>query len=388
MAAPIPAGVRTPRRLTQQLLALVATLPQAQPSLVPRSGSATVGTLGAIKNNLPTLQVRGYEMADRIEIAKKFIEEQRQQRDDIIGAFVEGSVARGEDTKFSDIDLVLVVEGTIQHNEIHVWRDGVFVDSLVVSRETYTDPEQVLQNPFQATHINDALILFDPTEFLTRLQQEVRADFMAPQWLRKRLQFFLTIAQKSVEGTKKAIAASDPLEVCGHGSMILGSIVTIPLLRLGITPSSTRTLAQLGDISKTLYERICALEGSHERSVDEVLALLAPFAEVRSLTEPWLRGDSSEYFIKKVEWMAGNGLHREAFHTMCFLSFLPFSGFGGREKPQLSPEGNSFVISWLEKVGWAGQEVLAAKAQLIEAIMEEMEALVEDLPSSASSTRT
>ena len=89
MAAPIPAGVRTPRRLTQQLLALVATLPQAQPSLVPRSGSATVGTLGAIKNNLPTLQVRGYEMADRIEIAKKFIEEQRQQRDDIIGAFVE-----------------------------------------------------------------------------------------------------------------------------------------------------------------------------------------------------------------------------------------------------------------------------------------------------------
>ena len=179
MAAPIPAGVRTPRRLTQQLLALVATLPQAQPSLVPRSGSATVGTLGAIKNNLPTLQVRGYEMADRIEIAKKFIEEQRQQRDDIIGAFVEGSVARGEDTKFSDIDLVLVVEGTIQHNEIHVWRDGVFVDSLVVSRETYTDPEQVLQNPFQATHINDALILFDPTEFLTRLQQEVRADFMA-----------------------------------------------------------------------------------------------------------------------------------------------------------------------------------------------------------------
>jgi len=129
-----------------------------------------------------------------------------------------------------------------------------------------------------------------------------------------------------------------------------------------------------------LYGRICALEGSSEKSVDEVLSLLAPFAEIGSLTDNWVWRDSSEYFIKKVEWMAKNELHREAFHTMCFLSFFPFS-----EKPQLQPEEYRLVQSWLEKVGWSGKEVLAVKLQLIEAIMEEMEALVVDLPSSASS---
>ena len=50
-------------------------------------------------------------MVDRIEIAKKFIQEQLQKRDDIIGALVVGSVARGEETELSDIDLDLIVEG-------------------------------------------------------------------------------------------------------------------------------------------------------------------------------------------------------------------------------------------------------------------------------------
>jgi predicted nucleotidyltransferase len=45
-------------------------------------------------------------MSDRIEIANKFIEEQRQKRDDIIGAFVVGSVARGEDTEKPSIRCV------------------------------------------------------------------------------------------------------------------------------------------------------------------------------------------------------------------------------------------------------------------------------------------
>ena len=327
-------------------------------------------------------------MADRIEIAHIFIEEQRQQRDDIIGAFVEGSVARGEDTESSDIDLGLVVEGAIQRTVIHAWRDGVLIDSAVQSKEAYTDLEKILQDPFKAIHINDALILYDPTGFLTRLQQEVRAVFMESRWLSKRLQFFLNHAQKGVVGLKKAIAAGDSLEICGNASLILGGVVTIPLLRMGITPSSTRALGQLGGISKALHERICALVGSNEKSVDDALALLAPFAEVGSLTEHSLWRDSSEYLIKKVDWMAKNGLHREAFHTMCFWSFFPFSGFGGSEKPQLQPEGYRLVQSWLEKVGWAGREALAAKLQLIEAIMEEMEALVVDLPSSASSTTT
>ncbi|MBT4498838.1 MAG: nucleotidyltransferase domain-containing protein [Gemmatimonadetes bacterium] len=329
-------------------------------------------------------------MADRIEIAKKFIEEQRQKRDDIIGAVVVGSVARGEDTESSDIDLSLIfeggVEGEIQRSENGTWRDGVLIDSALKSKESYTDLEKILQNPFQATHMNDALILYDPTGFFTQLQQEVRAVFMEPQWLSKRLQFFLKYAQKGVAGFKNAIAAGDPLEICGNACLILGGVVTIPLLRMGKTPSSTRNLAQLGEISKELRERICVLEGSHEKSVDDVLALLAPFSEFGTLNEKSLWGGLSEYLIKKVEWMAKNGLSREAFHTMCFWSFFPFSGFGGREKPQLQPEEYRLVQSWLEKVGWEGKEVLDAKLQMIESIMKEMEELVVDLPSSASST--
>jgi hypothetical protein len=73
---------------------------------------------------------------------------------------------------------------------------------------------------------------------------------------------------------------------------------------------------------------------------------------------------------------------------MCFWSFFPFSGFGESEKTQLKPEEYRLVQSWLEKVGWEGKEVLDAKLQLVESIMEEMEELVVDLPSSAPSSTT
>ena len=44
-------------------------------------------------------------MVNRLEMAKLFVQEQLEKRDDIVGAFVVGSVARGEDTEASDIDL-------------------------------------------------------------------------------------------------------------------------------------------------------------------------------------------------------------------------------------------------------------------------------------------
>ena len=131
-------------------------------------------------------------MADRVEMAKRFIQEQLQKRDDIIGALVMGSVARGEETEHSDIDLVLIVEGGegkgYGRGGIDTWQDGVYIEAKLRPKESYDDLEKVLLNPFTATNMNDALILYDPSGFLTRIQEEVRAVFMEPKWLDVRVQ--------------------------------------------------------------------------------------------------------------------------------------------------------------------------------------------------------
>ena len=50
-------------------------------------------------------------MMNRIEIARQYVDELLRQRQDIVAVWVGGSVARGEETALSDIDLQLMAAG-------------------------------------------------------------------------------------------------------------------------------------------------------------------------------------------------------------------------------------------------------------------------------------
>jgi predicted nucleotidyltransferase len=49
-------------------------------------------------------------MADRREMAKQYVHEMLEKRDDIVGAFVGGSVARGDDVEGADVVAGSIVE--------------------------------------------------------------------------------------------------------------------------------------------------------------------------------------------------------------------------------------------------------------------------------------
>ena len=136
-------------------------------------------------------------MIDRLEMAKQYVQEMLEKRDDIVGAFVVGSVARGDATETSDIDLGLIIDGLksdeILRGGVDAWRDGVYIELGLEPKNHYDDVERVLQNPFAATHMKDALILHDPTGLFSGIQSEVRARFMEPSfsWRDQTCQLFL-----------------------------------------------------------------------------------------------------------------------------------------------------------------------------------------------------
>ena len=129
-------------------------------------------------------------MVDRLEMAQQYVQEMLEQRDDIVAAFVVGSVARGDATEASDIDLGLIVEGQAgeepQRGGIDAWREGVYIEAALVPRRRYDDVENVLQHQFAATHMNDGLILYDPRGTFTRVQDGVRAAYMQPKHLQSK----------------------------------------------------------------------------------------------------------------------------------------------------------------------------------------------------------
>ena len=324
-------------------------------------------------------------MIDRIEIAKKFIQEQIRKRDDIVGAIVIGSVSRGEEVEPSDIDISLFVEGNVEGHQpggVGIWQEGVYIDAKIVLKGEYEDLEEVLQNPFKATHINDGLILYDPTGFFTRMQKEVRVVFMEPKWVSMRVQFWLERARKNMSGLQESVEVRDPLGICENVGGILWGFTSVPLLRLGITPSSTRALVQLGKTSDKLKESICEWEGSSKMNADDVLALLSLVLGGVSFVDTSKWGIlPTEYIVKKIEWMAKNDLHREALHMLWIGMGVHAVEWRKREDAWIKSKGSELAQRWFEGIGWDGKVVLEEKQTIAKVLLKEIEALAENLPS-------
>jgi predicted nucleotidyltransferase len=312
-------------------------------------------------------------MVDRIEMAKKFIQEQIGKRDDIVGAIVVGSVSRGEEVEPSDIDISLIVEGH-QRSGVDTWQDGVYIDAKTVLKGDYEDLEEILQNPFRSTHLNDGLILYDPTGFLTRMQKELKVVFMEPRWVGKRVQFFLEGTRKHLSGLQESIEVRDPLGICEHVDGMLWGFTSVPLLRLGITPTSTRGLVRLGKASEPLKERVCAWEGSAKMNPDDVLALLSLILGGVSFMDTSKWGIlPTEYVVKKIEWMAKNGQHREALHVLWIGMGVHAVEWRKSEDTSIKSKGSELTQRWLEGVGWDGKPALEEKLKMAKSLLRAIE---------------
>lgn len=316
---------------------------------------------------------------NRIAIARQYVEELLRQRNDIIAAWIGGSVARGEDTTLSDIDLRLMVPGTGSMNraEFDIWREGIFIEGALVFQQRYANPEAVLNDPYRATEIHDALILYDSTGFVMQLQQAVRSVYMQPQWLGKRLAYFLESARASFADFRKAVEAIDARRICAALGTFAFDCSSIPLLRAGITPSSTRAPLQLAPIAPALKTQLAELEGSTQLNAADVLALEPLLREASPLFDAsW--GQESEYLIAKTLWMAQQGQHQAALHVAwVHISIAAGDCLQRNESTELAA-GMDIMQRWLHRNNMHGPASLAARLQSAERLLQQVEGLVNE----------
>ncbi len=160
-----------------------------------------------------------------IEIARDYLQKLLCQRTDIVAAYIAGSVARGEANALSDIDLGVIIAGRVDpalgRGGIDGWHNGIYIDAVLLAQAYLADLDTLLRDPLKSTQVRDAVILYDPTTFLAQQQASVRAEFLAPQWLHARLDFWQKLLQRALVTLCEGIAAADPLRICsGIGWLI------------------------------------------------------------------------------------------------------------------------------------------------------------------------
>jgi hypothetical protein len=295
-----------------------------------------------------------------LELARAFTSEQLQRHNNIKGVLLVGSVARDDATPFSDIDLRFLVEGATSHlSRIDGWCEGVYIDGTPEPFELYSSLESILSYPIRANDMNYGYILYDPENILHILQMQVHQHFMEHMWVSRRVKLIAQRVPPGLRSLEQAIINVDSLALCHYAGRLAFHLALLPLIQQGVSPSSTRHLAQLGNIAPDLKERIHDFEGSSNVTIANVLSLANVVERWSNSYHNTKQSDLGTYMLEKARWMANNHLHKEAVHALWInVSFKAFDCLNA-ETPSVKESGSSFALEWLQALGW--QDVLTLK---------------------------
>ena len=119
--------------------------------------------------------------------AELIVESIRTQRPDVIAAYSDGSFAREDMVRGSDVDIAFVVAGLSDMSKVHrrVF-DGMLFEWAFIAQDEYLDCAAILKQAGFAHDIGSAKIWFDRDGFFSELQQRVRALLRDPGMARIR----------------------------------------------------------------------------------------------------------------------------------------------------------------------------------------------------------
>jgi predicted nucleotidyltransferase len=133
-----------------------------------------------------------------IELARTEAE-RRAEREDVISAYLIGSVASGEPLLggSADVDLILIHVGDppIEREMVALSADA-HLDIGHHARALYAQPRQLRIHPWLGPAISNPVFVFDPQHFFEWAQAGTRGQFHRPDHARQRARNFLSSARR------------------------------------------------------------------------------------------------------------------------------------------------------------------------------------------------
>ncbi|MFC1525916.1 hypothetical protein ACFL6X_03780 [Candidatus Latescibacterota bacterium] len=288
---------------------------------------------------------------DRHAIASAFAEEQLGKNPDISAIYLTGSAARNDGVESSDIDIKLLVPDLggrpAKPDPRTTWREGIFIDAAYVPSADFRNAAELLKDPYLASSINDAVILFDSDGELTRVRRAVVEQFMESRWLGARVASLASAIKRNHARALDALREPDKATTCQGSSFALWTTCELLLVSQGVAPTWVRGLHKLGVVLPAECERIFEIEGASAMTPLEVSRLIPFYVEAVNPGPGALH-----HAQKETEWMIRNSLHREALHSLWIgvaLGLRSHMESGRAESEELATD---LAQRWLSSVGW------------------------------------
>ena len=196
-----------------------------------------------------------------IEIAREEALKMAQERGDVVGVFICGSMADDKPLTiglsssrietYTDVDMRVILDSEHTPPTKYAIKREAPLEWVFLPKSKCENLEDVLNAPFLSLELAKAIILFDPTGFLAKLKAEVLASYQHRVHIVARAERLLNAAKEMYESVRENFEKGEAIPFWHLRCFIFWTGETPPLL-LNETPSHKRLLVKLKDVGERL----------------------------------------------------------------------------------------------------------------------------------------
>lgn len=235
------------------------------------------------------------------KLAEKQVRKILKSRDDIIAAYSDGSVARGDLFEGSDIDIAFIIENSkkIRLKEAvsvgNVYRtinkkNDVLIEWAFIPKEEYLDANKILSDAGFTHDIKDAYVYYDPTGFFSKIKKEIHNRYKDKLRILKASRNQLNAFRQMLKNIEHSIRTKNRTEVNDSLRSLMKFSAGFPRAVLNQPLTNTRAIIWCKQATKELgasdyYDLILELLGSKNLKKEDAQEFLNLAKKIVSLEE-------------------------------------------------------------------------------------------------------
>jgi len=315
-----------------------------------------------------------------IEKARDLVDGVRNDGCSLIGACIVSSLAAGDFTPVSDVDMLMVAADDERKPDIfrRLIEDRVF-EWMILPSGYLRDVEAILAHAGLCHDILEAIILLDTGNWLGNIQQQVVARCEAPEWIRKRVMDQVHRVAVAIDQMERHLASGAILSAQRAHVSILRSLFAIPSAVLNKRCTMSRgaifcrqSSSELGWGSYlTDVLTIFGAAGIAEETVYDLQIVASQIIAASHFTgmEKVIR----QWFLRSSQWLLENGQPSDAVWPLYIWASATVEESGGQRNPLVWDLWQRFTAI----LGVSSQKDLLDKCQQARRLLEPTAALCE-----------